>query len=178
MIRVYQSNHFLNGCFWKSQLCWNWASSLVFIEHVNGKIHPSVLNTISAARKISQPVHGILATQSEEEMARLEPIVRKLCGLEKIHVGVHPGFAHFLPETLSPWLAECIMKLGCNCLFASNSSVGKNLLPRVAAELDVAPISDIIEVIDLHTFVRPIYAGNQTMLRFSIQIVFDRKCFV
>lgn len=65
-----------------------------------------------------------------------------------------------LPENYAPLLAENIKKGGFTHVFAAHTAFGKNLLPRVAALLDVQPISDITEIRDEKTFVRPIYAGN------------------
>lgn len=97
------------------------------------------------------------------------PIVseaRKL-GLTKLVVGTHESFEHLLPETTATWMASLQEKEGFTHWWAASTSAGKGLMPRLAGNLlrigtvpEVVPISDIIQVVDERTFVRPIYAGN------------------
>lgn len=128
---------------------------LVIAEHDNRFLKPSTLNTLSAAQKISSTIHLLIAG------SKIEPIVQEatsLEGLERILYADDPVLLHNLAEPL----AELIASLGQEYthIFAPASAFGKNCLPRVAALLNVAQISDIIGIESPDTFIRPIYAGN------------------
>ena len=84
----------------------------------------------------------------------------KVKGIEKIIMVDNAAYDKGLPENYAPLLAENIKKEGFTHIFAGHSAFGKNMMPRVAALLDVQQISDIIEIQSEDTFVRPIYAGN------------------
>ncbi|OLY79436.1 Electron transfer flavoprotein subunit alpha, mitochondrial [Smittium mucronatum] len=132
-------------------------SSLVFIEHKDNKIDNATLSTITAAKKLGGEVSALVAGSNASEVASE---VSKLNGVDKVFFANSPVFDHNLAEAISPLLLEVQKKTNCTHVLASHSSIGKRILPRLAAALDVQQISDITSIESENTFVRPIYAGN------------------
>ncbi len=129
--------------------------ALVIAEHDNAGIKPSTLNTVGAAIKIGGEVVVLVAGH------RCEAVVgaaTKIAGVAKVLVADAAHHAHCLAENM----ASLVVSLAPNYthVLAPATTFGKNFLPRVAASLDVAQISDIVAVVSADTFVRPIYAGN------------------
>lgn len=118
----------------------------------------STLNALTAASKLGGSVTALVAGDAPDTVAGE---VAKLSGVSKVLVAKDAAFAHALPESHASLLAETQKKLGFTHLVASHTAFGKNIMPRAAALLDVAQISDIIGVESADTFVRPIYAGNE-----------------
>jgi electron transfer flavoprotein alpha subunit len=100
-------------------------------------------------------VHGLVVGHNAGAAAQA---AGRLPGIAKVLLADHEAFAHALAEPLAALLVS--LAPGYTHLLAAATAAGKNVMPRVAALLDVQPISDIAEVIDADTFVRPIYAGN------------------
>ncbi|MBN9344108.1 MAG: electron transfer flavoprotein subunit alpha [Caedibacter sp. 38-128] len=128
---------------------------LVIAEHDNRILKPSTLNTIAAAQKISTTIDLLVAG------TKIDSIVQEaasISGIERILYAEHPALSQNLAEPLS----ELIATLGKNYthILAPASAFGKNCLPRAAALLDVAQLSDVIAIETPDTFIRPIYAGN------------------
>ena len=128
---------------------------LVIAEHDNAAIKPALLNTVAAAQKIGGDIDILVAgyqCNGAANAAAAIPGVRKILLADALH------YSHGLAESL----AALIVPLAKNYshVLAPSTSMGKNVLPRVAALLDVAQISDIVKVESADTFVRPIYAGN------------------
>jgi len=140
-----------------SSLLSRFNSTLVIAEHNNSALTPVTLNAISAAKKIGGDVTCFVAGES---CAGAVSALSKVEGVSRILVAEHDVFKGFLPEALTPVLLESQKQFGFSHIAIGASAFGKNLLPRVAAKLDVAPISDIISVESPDTFVRTIYAGN------------------
>jgi electron transfer flavoprotein alpha subunit len=130
-------------------------SILVIAEHDNAAIKPAVLNTVAAAAKIGGDIDLLVAGSQCSGAAQA---AAKIPGVRKVLVADAPHYAHSLAENLAT-LAVGLAK-GYSHVLAPATSFGKNVLPRVAALLDVAQVSDIIKVESPDTFVRPIYAGN------------------
>jgi electron transfer flavoprotein alpha subunit len=128
---------------------------LVVAEHDNAALKPAVLNTLAAAAKIGGDIDILVAGSQCGGVAQA---AAKIAGVKKVLVADAAHYAHSLAENLSA-LVVSIAKNYTHVL-APATSFGKNVLPRVAALLDVAQISDIIKVESPDTFVRPIYAGN------------------
>jgi electron transfer flavoprotein alpha subunit len=130
-------------------------TTLVIVEHEAGQLKAATLNAITAAQKIGGPVHLLVAGN---QCAALAQTAAKIGGVEKVRVADAPQFAHPLAENL----AALVVALASDYshILAPATTFGKNFLPRAAALLDVAQISDIIAVESPDTFVRPIYAGN------------------
>jgi electron transfer flavoprotein alpha subunit len=129
---------------------------LVVADHDNSAIVPIVLNTVTAAAAISGDVHVLVAGEGSGAGAAVE--AAKIAGVSKVIAAESAAYAHQLAESIAP-LVVGLAGGYSHILFPSNTS-GKNIAPRVAALLDVAQISDIVEVVSEDTFVRPIYAGN------------------
>src|SRR3990167_4305910 len=128
---------------------------LVIAEHTNAALAPATLNTVAAAAKIGGDIHVLVAGAACGAAAEA---AAKIAGVAKVLVADNAAFAYQLPENVAPLVAE----LGGNYshILAAATSNGKNILPRVAAQLDVDQISEIIAVESADTFKRPIYAGN------------------
>jgi electron transfer flavoprotein alpha subunit len=127
---------------------------LVIADHDNSAIRPATLNTVSAAAKLGD-VTVLVAGASCKGAA---DAAAKIAGVAKVLLADNAAFAHGLAENLAPLVVK--LAAGYSHVLASSTTFGKNLMPRVAALLDVAQISDIVAVKDADTFVRPIYAGN------------------
>ncbi len=128
---------------------------LVIAEHDNHSLKASTLNTLSAAQKISSAVDLLIAGSKVDSVAQEATILE---GINRILYVDDLALEHGLAEPL----AELIVSLGQDYthIFAPASAFGKNCLPRVAALLNVAQISDVIGIESADTFIRPIYAGN------------------
>jgi len=128
---------------------------LVIAEHDNQSIKAATLNTVTAAGKLGGDVHVLVAGAGCSAAAEA---AAKVAGVAKVLVCDAP---HYEAQTAEN-VAELVKGLaqGYSHVLAPATSAGKNMLPRVAALLDVAQISDIVAVEAPDTFVRPIYAGN------------------
>jgi electron transfer flavoprotein alpha subunit len=133
------------------------ASTLTVLEQRDGKLNMSSLASISAAQKVGGSVHGIVAGSNIKTVADQ---ASKVEGLEKVIFIENGDYDRGLAENWAPMLIENIKKGGYTHVIAGHSAFGKNLMPRVAALMDVQQISDITEVQSEDTFIRPIYAGN------------------
>ncbi len=128
---------------------------LVIAEHDNKVLAPATLNTVAAAAKIGGDIHVLVAGQGAGAVAEA---AAKIAGVSKVLSADNAAYAHQLPENVAPLVAE--LGKGYSHILAAATSNGKNILPRVAAQLDVDQISEIISVESADTFKRPIYAGN------------------
>lgn len=128
---------------------------LVIAEHENGSVAPATLNTVAAAAQIGGDVHILVAGQSVGGVAEGAATI---AGVAKVLVADHSAYAHRLPENLAPLIVE--LAAGYSHVLAPATTSGKNVLPRVAALLDVDQISEITAVVSADTFQRPVYAGN------------------
>ena len=127
---------------------------LVLIDHENGAIKQPSRSAVAAAARLGE-VHALVAGYQVGEAAQA---TAKLPGVVRVLRADAAGYTHALAEPL----AALLVSLAPNYthLLAASTATGKNVMPRVAALLDVQPISDIAGVEDADTFVRPIYAGN------------------
>ncbi|KAM7152679.1 electron transfer flavoprotein subunit alpha, mitochondrial isoform 2-T2 [Macrochelys suwanniensis] len=132
-------------------------STLVIAEHTNESLTPITLNAITAAKRLGGEVSCLVAGTNCDKVAEE---LSKVQGIAKVLVAQHDVYKGFLPEELTPLILATQKQFNYTHICAGASAFGKNLLPRVAAKLDVAPISDIIEIKSPDTFVRTIYAGN------------------
>jgi electron transfer flavoprotein alpha subunit len=134
-------------------------AALVIAEHDHGSLKPSTLNTIAAATLIVQPsggqVHVMVAGTACSEAAAA---AAKVNGVAKVLVADDAVFKDQLAENVAAQVLA--IASAYSHILAPATAFGKNLLPRVAAKLDVAQVSDIIAVHSADTFERPIYAGN------------------
>lgn len=131
-------------------------STLVIAEHNNEQLTPITLNAITAAKKLGE----ISCLVAGSQCAKVAEQVSKIQGVSKVLVADNEIFKAALPETITPLIIATQKQFNFSHIIAGASAMGKCLMPRVAAILDVAPISDIIGVKDESTFIRTIYAGN------------------
>jgi len=130
-------------------------SILVIAEHDNAGLKAATLNAVTAAAKIGGEIHILVAGANCGAVAEQ---AAKIAGVAKVRVA---DAAHYGDQTAENLAALIVANAaGYSHILAAATSNGKNTLPRVAALLDVAQISEIISVVDADTFVRPIYAGN------------------
>lgn len=134
-------------------------STLVLVEHSKGKISSSTLNAITAASKLKYPVTAFVAV-SEEKAKDICSQVSKISGVQSVICHKDKSYTNPLAENVSSSLVAAVRDNKITHVVGPHSVFGKNILPRVAALLDVAAISDVIEIQNDSTFVRPIYAGN------------------
>jgi electron transfer flavoprotein alpha subunit len=129
-------------------------TTLLLAEVHNGHLNDATAKALTAASTIGSPVH-ILVAGAGDEAAQA---AARLAGVEKVLTIAGDAFGHGMAETL----ADLIVSLAPNydAIVAPATSTGKNVLPRVAALLDVAQVSEISKVVASDTFERPIYAGN------------------
>lgn len=130
-------------------------ATLLFIEHDNGAVRDASLKALSAASQLGRPVHALVLGTGSRPAAEA---TAKLEGIEKVLIGEDAVYDHALAEPTAALIAAIAGPY--EAIVAAASTTGKNVLPRVAALLDVAQISDIIAVVSPDTFQRPIYAGN------------------
>ena len=130
-------------------------SILVIAEHDNASLKPATLHAVTAAAAIGGDVHVLVAGSGCSAAA---DAAAKVAGVAKALVADSAELEHQLAENLAPLVVSLAKDYGH--VLAPATSNGKNLMPRVAALLDVQQISDIIGVESADTFVRPIYAGN------------------
>ncbi|EUB74270.1 Electron transfer flavoprotein alpha subunit [Pseudomonas sp. GM41(2012)] len=125
----------------------------------NKVLAPATLNTVAAATKIGGDIHVLVAGAFVGAVAEA---AAKIAGVAKVLVADNAAYAHQLPENIAPLVASLVIEQHSiySHVLASATSNGKNILPRVAAQLDVDQISEIISVESADTFKRPIYAGN------------------
>ena len=130
-------------------------SVLVLAEHDNAALKPSTLNTVAAAAKIGGDVALLVAGAGCEAAAKAAAAV---AGVAKVLRADASQYKDGLAENLAALVVA--LAPGYTHILAPATSFGKNVMPRIAALLDVAQISDIVAVVSSDTFVRPIYAGN------------------
>ena len=128
---------------------------LVLAEHDNKTLKPATLNAVTAAQAIGGDIHVLVAGEGARPAAEA---AAKIPGVAKVRLAEDAALAHGLAENLAPLVAKLAPEYG-HVLAAATTS-GKNVMPRIAALLDVMQVSDIQGVVSPDTFVRPIFAGN------------------
>jgi electron transfer flavoprotein alpha subunit len=130
-------------------------TTLVIADHDNNELKPGTLNVLAAANAIGGDNVVLVAGEACSAAAQQAAAV---AGVSKVLVCDNAAYANQLAENMTPLIVGLAGDYS-HVLFANTAS-GKNIMPRVAAKLDMAGISDITEVVSDDTFVRPIYAGN------------------
>ena len=130
-------------------------ASLVIAEHDNSVLKDATHKTVTAAASVSAPVHVLVAG---ENCAGVADAAAKIAGVEKVLLAQSPAYARQLAEPMEALILS--LADGYDAILAPATTSGKNILPRVAAKLDMPQISEILKVIAPDTFERPIYAGN------------------
>ena len=130
-------------------------SILVIAEHDNAELHVSTLNTVAAATQIGGDVHLLVAGSGAGDVAAQ---AAKVTGVSKV---LHADADHY-KDYLASELTDLVVGLAGDYghILAGSTTMGKDLLPRVAALIDSSQISDVMAVDSPDTFKRPIYAGN------------------
>ena len=128
---------------------------LLLADHDNATLSDQTGKALTAASKIGVDVHVLVAGKGAKAAA---DAAAKLAGVSKVLLAESDELANNLAEPLSDLIVS--LAGSYDTIIAAATSTGKNVLPRVAALLDVAQISEIIEVVSADTFKRPIYAGN------------------
>ncbi len=130
-------------------------TALVISEHDNSELKGATLNTVSAAQKLDDEIHLLVAGSNCNSVAESAATIE---GVSKVLYVDSPEYENFLAENISLLIKN--ISNDYSSILAPATTNGKNFMPRVAALLDVAQISDISAVESKDTFQRPIYAGN------------------
>jgi len=128
---------------------------LVLAEHNNESLNPATLNAVAAALEVSDSVDVLVAGA---ECGGAAEAASTIAGVSKVLVADASQYANGLPENIAPLIVKLSGDYGH--FMAAATTNGKNVMPRAAALMDVAQISDIVGVESESTFKRPIYAGN------------------
>ena len=142
-------------------------STLILVEHNNNVMQSSTRHVVTAALALGdKPILLVVGYQCESvaaEAATLE-------GVDAVWLADHACYAEQLAENISSLVVS--LATSFNAVLAASSTYGKNILPRIAAMLDVAQISDVVRIIDHNTFEHPIYAGNALE---TVRVLDDKK---
>lgn len=130
---------------------------LVIAEHDNASLKPETAKVITAAKVLGGDIHVLVAGHACAEVGSQ---VQKLDVVAQVLLADNAAYEAHLAENIAKLVADIASGNQYSYILAPASSQGKDLLPRVAALLDVAQISDVVEIVSDDTFVRPIYAGN------------------
>lgn len=130
-------------------------STLVIVEHDNKQMHLATRNTFAAALQLDSNPILLVAGHDCKTVAEQ---AAKMAGAHSVWLVDNPSFAHQLAENMSELVVS--MAASFSAILAPASTFGKNLLPRIAAKLDVAQVSDVSKIIDENTFEHLVYAGN------------------
>ncbi|MDC0074517.1 FAD-binding protein [Alphaproteobacteria bacterium] len=129
--------------------------SLIIAENYNNSIRPAVLNVVTAAKSFNQDIDILVVGKDCKEASEQ---ASKISGVSSVLIADHEEYKNQLAENLTPLIVKLSEEYQ-NILSAADT-FGKNLMPRVAAILDVMQISDVMSIESNDTFIRPIYAGN------------------
>mgnify|MGYP002637565810 FL=1 len=130
-------------------------SILILCDHENGQLSPVTLNAVSAASQIGGEMHLLVAG---DQTGNVDKAAASIAGIAKVLVADDKALENGLAENLAPLMQS--LSGSYSHMMAAATTTGKNVMPRLAALLDVMQISDIIKIEDANTFQRPIYAGN------------------
>ena len=130
-------------------------SILILADHDNGHLAAATLNTVTAASEIGGDIDILVAGDAGGDVAKAAAAIS---GVSRVLTADADLFAHGIAENIAPLVQS--LASGYTHLMAPATTTGKNVMPRVAALLDVMQISDIIKVESDNSFQRPIYAGN------------------
>ena len=127
-------------------------TALVLLDHENGHIKKAALSAVTAATYFGD-VHGLVVGE-----ASIAQEAASIAGITRILHAQGAAYQHFLAEPVASLIVSLAAEY--DYIVAAANTVGRNILPRVAALLDVQPIPDVVAILSADTFVRPIYAGN------------------
>lgn len=128
---------------------------LVIADHDGSTVRDTTHKTVTAALAVSKDVDVLVLGQGAKGVA---DAAAKIAGVRKVLLAESAGLGKMLAEAIEATVLP--LAAGYDAVLTPANTDGKNFAPRLAAKLDTAPISDIVEVVSADTFVRPIYAGN------------------
>ncbi|WBW73229.1 electron transfer flavoprotein alpha subunit EtfA [Schizosaccharomyces osmophilus] len=131
---------------------------LALLEHQEGKSKPASLSAIEAAKRTGGDVFAFVVGPNASQVA--QQASKSVDGLKQVIHVENNAYERFLPDQIAKVLYENAKKFDASHVFSAHSTLGKGVMPRLAAMLDVMQVSDVIRVVDEKTFVRPTYAGN------------------
>uniref|UniRef100_A0A2P2IBQ4 Electron transfer flavoprotein subunit alpha n=1 Tax=Hirondellea gigas TaxID=1518452 RepID=A0A2P2IBQ4_9CRUS len=131
--------------------------TLVIAEHNNTELFDSTLSCVTAASLLGSDTTVLVVGSKCQEVADK---VANLDGVQKVVVADSEAFEHSIAENVVPMIAKFQKENEFSHILASMTTFGKNVLPRLAGQLNVQPISDVISIKSSDTFERPVYAGN------------------
>lgn len=128
---------------------------LVIAEHSHQTLSPATFATITAARALNAPIQLLIIGYQCESVVQQAVVID---GVTRVFVLDHPAYTHPVAEQIASLAVSNASSV--KAVLAPGTTFGKNIIPRIAALLNVAAISDVTQMIDAHTFEHPIYAGN------------------
>jgi electron transfer flavoprotein alpha subunit len=128
---------------------------LVIADHDNASLRDTTAKTVTATQGLSSDIDVLVAGQGARAAAEA---AARIAGVRKVLLAESAELGQGLAESFEALVVPLMG--GYDAVLTPATSQGKNVSPRIAAKLDVAPLSDVVEVVDASTFVRPIYAGN------------------
>ena len=128
---------------------------LVVADHDNQALRDTTLKTVAAAQSLSNEIDVLVLGHGAESAAQA---AAKIAGVRKVLLAEGEPLGRMIAEAVEAVIVP--LMAGYDALLVPSTSAGKNFAPRVAAKLDVMQLSDVVQVVDAETFVRPIYAGN------------------
>ena len=130
-------------------------NTLVIAEHDNVELKRSTLHAIKAASQLTTNVDVLVAGNNPTEVTESASYIT---GVSKVLIANDPAYSHGLAENVAPLIAK--LSENYEYIIACATTFGKNVMPRAAALIDVAQISEISQIVSENTFIRPTYAGN------------------
>jgi len=130
-------------------------TTLLVADHDNASLSDQTAKALTAAKALGADVHILVAGKDAKPAAQA---AAALNGVAKVLLAESDALANHLAEPTAALIVS--LAEGYDAIVAAATTVGKNIMPRVAALLDVMQVSDVVDVVDAHTFKRPIYAGN------------------
>ena len=128
---------------------------LVIADHDGKTVNETTLKTVAAAQAIGGDITVLVVGDNAQAAAEG---AAKIAGVSKVLLAQSKALGHQIAEAITDVVLPIAGQF--DAILTPSTATGKNFAPRLAAKLDVSPISDVIEVVDATTFVRPIYAGN------------------
>lgn len=129
----------------------------VLVEHDDASIKQATRRAITAATSISGDIVALIAGN---QVAAVAEQVALCDGINRVYVADHAVYQHDVAESLAPWLESCVKEFELTHLIAPGTSFGKNVLPRAAALIGVAPIESVTAILGDKHYTRALYAGN------------------
>jgi electron transfer flavoprotein alpha subunit len=130
---------------------------LIIAEHDNKSIKDATLNTVKAAQDIGGDITILVAGSGCDDAASA---AAQIGGVSKVLKADDAALEHYLAENMAPMIADAVKSGGYTHVLVPGTTFGKNIMPRIAALLDVQQLTDIIAVEGADTFKRPIYGGQ------------------